>query len=258
MIIAPTSGQWLVITQNDHAALASELLSLWRTDDLPTHPRRRELLFAAREHDNGWREADSAPSCRRPDGRPHDFISFPRDLRGEVWRRGTARYLTREPYAAALILRHARHLHRSHRADPTWDDVFKYWQELDEELTSEHGFDVAELDLDYRWIDLTDRLSLAVCHRRTEKIEAHGFTAEAEFESEADVLEGNTLHITPFPLAGTTTLQVSCRLIPDRTYRGDADLATELALARWRHCTVQIAPSSSLVGIASDKAYNLP
>jgi len=72
-----TVGELLVITQNDHAHFAAELLSLWRRDDLPTHPRRRELLLAAREHDNGWREADSSPSRNPVNGRPHDFLSLP-------------------------------------------------------------------------------------------------------------------------------------------------------------------------------------
>lgn len=244
MIVAPVSDRrLLVVTQNDHAGLASELLSLWRGDALPEHPRRRELLFAAREHDNGWREADSAPRCRKGVGRPHDFISVPRELRWEIWHRGTTRYLDREPYAAALILRHALHLHRSHATDPSWAETFGRWRDLDAELLERHGFDAAELDRDYRWIDLTDRLSLDVCDRRTEPIFAYGFTARARFTPDGDPLLGNTLTVTPFPLAGTTTLRVSCRLIPDRAYAGDADLATELALARWQHCAVRITPA---------------
>ncbi len=246
MIIAPINGQLLIVTQNDHAVLASELLSLWREDGLPEHPRRRELLFAAREHDNGWREADSAPHCRAADGRPYDFISVPRELRWEIWHRGTARYLDREPYAAALILRHAFHLHRSHHADPAWADAFERWRNRDDELLERHGLDARELDNDYRWVDLTDSLSLTVCDRRTEPIEAHGFTARARFEGGDDALTGNTLTISPFPLAGTTTLRVSCRLIPDRAFTGDADLATELALARWRHCSIRIAPAEGV------------
>ena len=72
---APMDGRLLVVSQNDHAHFAAELLALWRADGLPDHPRRRRLLFAAREHDNGWRETDSAPFCDREKGRPHDFMS---------------------------------------------------------------------------------------------------------------------------------------------------------------------------------------
>ena len=245
MIVAPVDGQLLVVTQNDHAGLAGELLSLWRTDGLPEHPRRRELLFAARQHDNGWHEADSAPLCRA-DGRPHDFISVPRELRWEIWHRGTVRYVEREPYAAALIVRHALHLHRSHRADPAWTDAFEHWLALADDLVEQHGLDEAALARDYRWIDLTDSLSLVLCDRRTERIEAYGFTARATFEEGRGTLAGNALLVDPFPLAGATTLSVACRLIPDRAYSGDADLGTELALARWRQCAVRVAPSEGV------------
>ena len=239
MIVAVADDRLLVITQNDHAHFASELLSLWRTDGLPEHPRRRELLFAAREHDNGWREADAAPICRAT-GQPHDFMTVPRELRWEIWHRGTARFVTSEPYAALLILRHALHLHRSHRGDEAWDDVLQAWQRIESQLLEQHAFDPAAVELDYRWIDLSDELSLAACNRWTDPLVAHGIRAELRTANDS-ILEGNTLFLDPFPLAGTTTLKIACRLIPDRAYDGDVDLGTELAAARWRQCAVRVA-----------------
>src|SRR5262249_53740757 len=64
-----------LVTQPDHAHLSGELLSLWRADGLPAHPRRAETLFAGREHDNGWREADAAPRWDAAAGRPRDFLT---------------------------------------------------------------------------------------------------------------------------------------------------------------------------------------
>lgn len=49
------ADRWVLTTQTDHAFFSGEVLSLWREDGLPQHPRRGDLLFAAREHDNGWR-----------------------------------------------------------------------------------------------------------------------------------------------------------------------------------------------------------
>ena len=43
-----------------------------RADGLPGHPRRGELLFAAREHDNGWTEVDAYPTVDPDTGRPYD------------------------------------------------------------------------------------------------------------------------------------------------------------------------------------------
>jgi len=50
------------------------------------------------------------------------------------------------------------------------------------------------------------------------------------------------LRLSPFPLAGATTLQVPCRRIPNRPYRGDADLGGELATARWGELAVRVVP----------------
>ncbi|MEM7351235.1 MAG: DUF3891 family protein [Acidobacteriota bacterium] len=242
MIVAPFRDQFLVITQNDHAHFASELLSLWRSDGLPEHPRRRELLLAAREHDNGWREVDSAPICRRTDGRPHDFRTIPRTVRQEIWRRGTRRNADREPYAALLILRHARHLHRAHSQDAEWQGLFDEWRQLEEQLLEDHGLDATSVDLDYPWIDLTDAVSLTTCNLWRDRITAHGVSAELSIDEDQEVWEGNTLTLDPFPLAGATTMRIAARLIPDRAYSGDVDLATELAIARWQHLSVRVAP----------------
>ena len=70
MIVVPEGATLLLVTQPDHAHLSGELLSLWRAGGLPENPRRADLLFAAREHDNGWREADAAPRWDAARGRP--------------------------------------------------------------------------------------------------------------------------------------------------------------------------------------------
>lgn len=249
MIVAPAGGgRWLVITQNDHAHFASELLALWRTDGLPDHPRRRQLLFAAREHDNGWAETDSAPMCDPTSGRPLDFMAVSQGTRQDLWRRGTERYAERDPYAALLIVRHAIHLHRSQLQVPEWSEIFARWHELEAELLER--VDVAETALmrDYRWIELTDLLSLAACNGWARELEGHGIRAvmrDFDVPPDGDSPDGHaasgTLLIDPFPLAGATSFQVACRLIPDRRYSGDADLGTELAIARWQHYAVKVA-----------------
>ena len=243
MIVAPAGGRLLVVTQNDHAHLAGELLALWRADGLPSHPRRRELLFAAREHDNGWAEADSAPICDRASGRPRDFMTVSRETRQAIWRRGTRRYTEREPYASLLIVRHAVRLHRALRADPAWADLLADWQQLEAELMASSGASAAEVESDDRWIELADLLSLAACNRWSREVAAHGFRAQLRRAAEVGGSEeADTLFIDPFPLAGATTFRAACRWIPDRRYSSDVDLGTELAVARWRHHLVRVSP----------------
>lgn len=226
------TGRLLLITQPDHARFSAEMLSLWRTNGLPAHPRRAELLFAVREHDNGWRETDAAPHWDPERGRPHDFLSLPREERIELWQRGTSRFAGEHPYASLLVTRHAIRLHQGRQGEE-WQPFLDYLDELHSGLIEATGADPEEAEADYRWLDLTDLISLAVCNRWSAPFERYGFRGH---------FRDATLHLDPFPLAGATAFRIPCRRIPDRSYQGDADLGGELAAARWEELAVRIAP----------------
>lgn len=233
MIVATRDSRHLMITQPDHARFAAELLSLWRP--LAGHPRREELLFATREHDNGWRETDAAPHWDPERGRPHDFLSLPREERIELWQRGTARFAREHPWSALLITRHAVRLHQE-RSGEEWRPFREYLDELYGSLMEATGASPEQVDEDYRWLDLADLISLGVCNRWSEPFGRYGFRAH---------LQDQTLHLDPFPLAGATGFRIPCRRIPVRAYRGDADLGGELAAARWEELPVRVAPFNS-------------
>jgi hypothetical protein len=240
MIVVPEGATHRLITQPDHAHLAAEILALWRRDGLPGSPRRDDLLFAAREHDNGWREADAAPRWNPEAGRPHDFMTLPRADRIEIWERATCRFATERPYAALLITRHARSLFGGRRGEEGWDGLLGFLADFERGLIEETGAAADELAADYRWLDLTDQISLLACARRREPVARHGFRiAPLSSGEEGTAVVG----LAPFPLAGATTFRVGCRRIPARSYRGDADLGGELAAARWEELTVRLVPA---------------
>jgi hypothetical protein len=237
MIAVPEEPSFLLITQPDHAHLAAEILSLWRAGGLPDNPRRDDLLFAAREHDNGWREADAAPRWDAERGRPHDFITLPARERIEVWERGVCRFAAERPYASLLIARHALNLFGGRRGEEGWGRLLDFLEDFERDLLEETGVEPETLEEDYRWIDLADQISLAACARWRELTRRHGVRI---VPAPADGAVG----LDPFPLAGATTFRVACRRIPARTYRGDADLGGELAAARWEERAVRIAEVS--------------
>lgn len=229
---APT--ELIVITQSDHARFAAQLLELWRAGGLPEHPRRAELLFAVREHDNGWREADAAPKVSPESGRPLDFVGVSREDRMEIWRRGVLRH--QRPYPALLIVHHALRLHAEQRTNPEWLDFFADLESVREELSELSEISPAEIDEDYRWLELADALSLLACRRLGHEL----------IRSEIDHLRarshGNELILDPLPLAGATTFGVPCRRVPDRRYQRDADLGLALASARWETTEIRVVP----------------
>jgi hypothetical protein len=233
MIVVPQGSMLLLVTQPDHAHLSGELLALWRAGDLPAHPRRDDLLFAAREHDNGWREADAAPRWDAERGRPHDFTTLPRQERIEIWERGTCRFAAERPYAALLITRHALNLFGGRRGEEGWDAFLDFLADFERGLREETWATREEVEGDYPPIDLADLISLAACIQRREPVERHGVRI---------VPADDGVRLDPFPLAGATTFRLPCRRIPARSYRGDADLGGELAAARWEELSVRISP----------------
>lgn len=242
MIIHSLPSRLLVVNQIDHAAFAAEVLSLWRTGGLPQNPRRQALLRGTREHDNGWAEADSAPRVR-DDGKPHDFRSIPMDVRLDIFQRGVQRKrgvhskAKEDPEAWVYVVRHALELHRDDTGTEDWEMALAEWRELDDELRAEIYIDEDELAADYRHLWVADSLSLAACLRWQEPQTVNGTSMWVTEGDEMAV----TLLLDPFPLAGATTFRVRCRVIPDRVYTGDADLAVELATASWVDLSVRVA-----------------
>lgn len=233
MIIVDDSDCLTVITQPDHARFGGELLSLWRANGLPEHPRREDLLFAIREHDNGWREADSAPWIDPETRRPYDFRSYPEPSRLELWERGIRRFADQRPLVALLIAEHAEAIHQPLTRD---------WQRLFEELEPHRhlwlekvGVDPSIVRQDYFFLGLADALSLTVCTREEGRVEHHGMQAR---------MVGDNLQLDPFPLAGTTTFQIPIRKVAKQAYDSDTQIGSALARARWQHLQVKVGPVS--------------
>lgn len=237
MLVVDLEDRWRLVTQPDHAHLSGRLAALWRTDGLPDHPRRDDILFAAREHDNGWREIDAAPRWNARDRRPHDFISLPTEERNDVWRRGVTRYLDERPYAARLICRHALTLYEGQRDDPAIEDLMTFLDAREEDLAERTGVPTEDVHRDYAWITATDRFSLAVLLGWSEP-RSQSFW---DHTLEIAVGEPGTLHLDPFPLAGSTTFQVPVRHVEKRDYGGDATLSLALATARFETWKVRVA-----------------
>lgn len=231
MIIVDDTDWLTIITQPDHARFAGELLSLWRLDDLPSHPHRQEILQATREHDNGWQEADSAPWIDPDRHRPYDFLSYPESARLEIWRRGILRFAADQPLVALLIAEHAESIHQ-----PLSDLWLAFFEELEsqrQEWLEAAAVDRASVAQDYSFLELADALSLAIC--------THGAWPATHPALEIQLM-GDYLGLDPLPLAGTTTFQIPYRRIDNRAFETDTRVGSALARARWESWQVKVGP----------------
>jgi hypothetical protein len=270
VIVAGSERHWLLVTQNDHAALAAELLASWRS--LAALAGRELLLRATRRHDNGWREPDSAPRVDAR-GRPQDFLAVPAGKRRRLWERGMDRYRRSDPACALLVVEHAIWLHRGTDHDPELCALRAAAEAMKLDLLAEvPAGDVVLAEL-YPWLRLADDLSLRACWGRTgpfaveaarageslrgnllregselsQEIENPGAPADQVHivDETGEAPDPRRLLLEPFPFAGATTFVIRCRRIPRRRYLTDAELATQLAGARWLDLPLRVEPMGS-------------
>lgn len=222
MIVRTGTASQLLITQPDHAALAGRIMRQWTAGGLPDSPRRREILHAIDEHDNGWRELDAEPAVDPASGRILDFIHAPADERRGVWPRGVER-LSGEPYAAALVAQHAYYVYGRYRTDPAWLAFFAEMESLrDRHLhTAGHSLDV--LLRDYVFVRLGDIASLAFCTAAMEPMTESGYTVR---------LAGARVVIAPDPFGGSVIpIEVIAAELQVRRFTSTADAQQAIAAA---------------------------
>jgi hypothetical protein len=233
VIVRQTGDTLQLITQPDHAALASEIMQ--HSVALAEHPRRSSILLAVAEHDNGWTEPDAAPLLDPVTGIPFDFISAPIDMRQSVWPRGVAR-LTYDPWAAALVAQHAIVIFHRYRRDIAWTRFFVEMETMRGEMVEASGLLLPELLADYWFLGLGDLISLTFCN---------GWTDVQEVDPWSVRLSGSQVFVWPDPFDGSTIpIAIEAKEIPRRPYRDEAEILTELATA----------PTTSVRGVVTSSS----
>ncbi len=215
VIIQRRGSSDLFITQPDHAALAADIMREWRGDDFSAHPRRDAILYAVREHDNGWIEEDLHTHVDAS-GRPLDFVTVAHEVKHRIWPRAVERIGRERPYEAALIAQHALTVHAEQRANPAWRTFFETMEGSRATLLRRTVID-ASFEADYRFVRIGDLLSLILCNGWTEP---HTLPAGGQA-----VLNGSTLVISPDPFDGRPIrLAVRARRLDARTYGSAEEL----------------------------------
>jgi hypothetical protein len=223
VIIRPDGDSLLFITQPDHAQLAAHAIEHWQEDGFPVHPSRDDILFAAREHDNGWIEEDSSTHVGAS-GAPLDFVSVPVEVKHRIWPRAAARIAGRSPYAAALIAQHALAVYSSTRTDPAWQGFFDEMTRIRDTYMARTQTDLETLARDYLFVNAADRISLAFCTGWQQPLHSHG--------RQIILADRNTVEISPDPFSGARVpLRVPARRLSQRRFDTSAALKRALDAA---------------------------
>lgn len=243
MIVRSAGGVLHLISQPDHAALARRIMERWA----PLHgaDRRHSILLAVEEHDNGWHEADTAPSVDPGTGRVFDFITIPTPDKQAVWPRGVARLAPEDEWAAALVAQHALTIYDRFRAEAEWAAFFAAMTATRDTLVSQSGRTAAQLAHDYGYVRIGDLLSLIFCNLWQEEQAYDRWRFRL-----LDARDGHDGHeelvaVTPDPFAGRPVpIAVTACEIPDAPYASAEDLRS----------AIRKAPRITLRGVVSGAA----
>jgi hypothetical protein len=227
MIVRDDGDSFLLITQPDHAYLAQTIVAAVRTEAPLSGNDRRTILYATREHDNGWTEVDALPTVDPSRGRPCDFMAGPASVKHELWLRGITRVAKTNTLAGALVAEHALTVYAYRRSDAAWTSFFSTIAAMRDALLQRCGRADGpprhEFALYYRCVRLGDSLSLQFCNGWRNPSEVLGYRVR---------LDDNCLVISPDPFAGATIApRVVARRIQAKRYGNDAQVRAALAAA---------------------------
>lgn len=182
---------------------------------LATRPRRRTILHAIAEHDNGWAEEDAAPRVDLATGHVVDFVSASLSIRQTVWPRGVAR-LSDDPWAAALVAQHAITVYDRFRSDADWTAFFAEMEALRDAMLRKSGLPLDELLPDYAFVRLADLISLTFCT---------GWTDQQRFGEWTVQRFDTRVVVTPDAFGGAEVpIEISAREIRNQSFQSDEEL----------------------------------
>ena len=149
MIRREVDNGYLLITQDDHAALAGEIMGHWGNASFKAPEPRDELLYAITIHDSGWREWDGSPKIDPESGHPTNFMEMSTEDQSDIWERCYREAERDHTYAAGLIALHfARFNQRTLDKDPGDKNALRFKHELEVFIKMTLGIELNGYSLD--------------------------------------------------------------------------------------------------------------
>ncbi len=240
-MIVDRDGDGLVLVEQEaHARLTGELAA-WLPFRLPHHAA---FVAAARVHDNGWREADRAPTVD-DEGLPHTFNNVPDDIYEDLWRRGIDRAAGVDELVGLLVGLHGARFFET-RQSPGMRALVEDERARQDRVLAALGLGgswsalpsgVAQAS---DWIAVLDALSLLLCgaglpDRISPRVGETAYTLTRTASGE--------VAMAPWPYVDDVLeTTVAARLVAPGPYPDDQALRAALQDAPWTEPRVRIHP----------------
>jgi hypothetical protein len=180
VILRQEGDRLTCVRQVDHAALSGTLAEAWGTPPWDSPRPRPEVLIAAARHDDAWKGWDQAPEVR--DGRPLGFYEVDRRTTTAMYAAGVDRLEDVDRYAALMVSLHYSGFFTSHWGWQPFSTPERFAepqaaalrQFVDGELQRQGRLrealalgpeDELVLEVNYKWLQLWDRISLDICRQ---------------------------------------------------------------------------------------------
>lgn len=133
MIVREEEKAIVLIGQPDHARICGVMARAWGREPFARVEPLEPVALAAAEHDNGWADWEAAPRLNPETGRPYTYSDIPIEPHLEIYRRGIARMVERDPYAGLLVSLHGTLLYSRFRSGQPGAGEF-----LDEQIATQY------------------------------------------------------------------------------------------------------------------------
>jgi hypothetical protein len=257
MILQDRGDHLLVIRQTDHAVLSGFFVREWGNDLFQRPVLFESLCLAAREHDNGWCEWESAPRLDPKTRLPFTFMSIPTEEHVELYQRGIERLIKVDRYASLLASLHCAGLYDRGRATmPGFSAKYvkstelrfvndfmqrlKLQQmrlkiDLRSNPVTKPLYEDRSIEASARLLEALDRLSLYFCLGSIEDATIEGVPFHSERENVdwlVRPLGDDRILLAPYPFRrDALPVSILARRVPKRLYANELDFQRTLALA---------------------------
>jgi hypothetical protein len=210
-------------------------MKYWKDKQFSSSSLYNEVLFAIKEHDNGWKEWDRSPKTNPTNQYPMNFLEMSSPDQSEIWRRCFKRHSTEHPYASALIALHFEKLNEKSLNKKSDNGVARALRTEISDFVSDMlkinipNFDMNSLPRDVqvnlRLVQIADIISLALCHGWSsigiENVPYNNSVTTLSLKSD----DGNRYVVTPYLFSKSLiTLQVEGRRLDQKEFSTDAEL----------------------------------
>jgi hypothetical protein len=226
---------WIIISQTDHAALSGEIMKYWGNKKFQSPQPKEEVLFAIREHDNGWADWDKTPKINRKNKYPKNFLEMDYKEQAEIWKRSFMRYSKKHPYASCLIALHFDKFNNN--ICKTNKNANNLKTEIRDFLYYNLKLNIDEIEgrsdvlTNLKYVQIGDIISLALCHG-WKSVKLDDVPTGPEGESIIANIESNDDHnyyIQPFPFnKNCIELSVLGKFVNKKTFTNNRDLTDHI------------------------------